>query len=93
MKMRHYGFLSNRGKEKLKIEKLKGGKIRIEKVKIDFKEITKTKLGFDIDACPRCKTGKMITISQFSGSIDIKSLANPPPNKTNETSKSLIINK
>jgi hypothetical protein len=34
VKMRHYGFLSNKGKEKLKIEQLKCGKSRAEKVKI-----------------------------------------------------------
>lgn len=52
VKMRHYGFLSNRGKEKLKIEQLKSGKIRMDKTKVDYKEITKVQLGFDIDACP-----------------------------------------
>lgn len=79
VKMRHYGFLSNRGKEKLKIEQLKLGKIRIEKVKVDTKEITKTKLSFDIDACPCCKSGRMITILQFA--------ANAPPVKINDLRK------
>ena len=52
VKMRHYGFLSNRGKEKLKIEQLKSGKIRMDKTKVDYKEITKVQLGFDLDTCP-----------------------------------------
>ena len=33
--------------------------------KKDWKEITKTKLNFDVEQCPRCKTGKMIRISCF----------------------------
>lgn len=81
VKMRHYGFLSNRGKEKLKMEQMKSGKIRTEKTNIDYKEITKTKLGFDIDACPCCKTGRMIRILQFS--------ANAPPIKINDLRKQL----
>lgn len=85
VKMRHYGFLSNRGKEKLKIEQLKSGKIRMDKTKIDYKEITKTKLGFDLDACPCCKTGRMITILQFA--------ANAPPIKINVLRKELKSNK
>ena len=85
VKMRHYGFLSNRGKEKLKIEQLKSGKIRTDKTKIDYKEITKLNLGFDIDACPCCKSGRMITILQFP--------ANAPPIKTNNLSKKLKTNK
>jgi len=85
VKMRHYGFLSNRGKEKLKIEQLKSGKIRTDKTKIDFKEITKLNLGFDIDACPCCKSGRMITILQFP--------ANAPPIKINDLRKKLKINK
>ena len=85
VKMRHYGFLSNRGKEKLKIEQLKSGKIRTDKTKIDYKEITKLNLGFDIDACPCCKSGRMITILQFP--------ANAPPIKINDLRKKLKTNK
>jgi len=75
VKMRHYGFLSSRGKKKLKIEQIKIGKIPSKNEKIGYKEITKNLLGFDIDACPCCKTGKMITILQFP--------ANAPPKNTN----------
>lgn len=85
VKMRHYGFLSNRGKEKLKIEQLKSGKIRMDKTKVDYKEITKVQLGFDLDACPCCKTGRMITILQFA--------ANAPPIKINDLRKKLTTNK
>jgi hypothetical protein len=34
VKMRHYGFLANNGKKKLKIEQMKNGKIEQEKTKI-----------------------------------------------------------
>lgn len=71
VKMRHYGLLASRNKQKLKMLQLKMGIIPIKKVKADWKEITKTKLNFDIDACPCCKTGKMIRILSFD--------ANAPP--------------
>jgi hypothetical protein len=34
-------------------------------IAIGWKEITKTKLNFDVEQCLRCKTGKMIRISCF----------------------------
>lgn len=71
VKIRHYGFLANRGKEKLKIEQMKSGKMSAPKVKMDYIEITKTQLGFDVEQCPCCKTGKMIIVLQFG--------ANSPP--------------
>lgn len=86
VKMRHYGFLSNRGKEKLKAEQLRLGKVpRIKNQKTDYKEITKNVLGFDIDACPCCKTGRMIRVLQYS--------ANAPPIKINDLRKELKNNK
>ena len=39
--------------------------------KKSWKEITKEKLNFDVDACPCCKTGKMIRVMSFD--------ANAPP--------------
>jgi hypothetical protein len=71
VKMRHYGFLANNGKKKLKIEQMKNGKIEQEKTKISYQEIAKNQLGFDVEACPCCKKGKMKTISYFA--------ANAPP--------------
>jgi hypothetical protein len=82
VKIRHYGFLSNRGKQKLKIEQMKTGISSFNarcKEKIDYKEITKNQLGFDVEACPCCKTGRMITILQFE--------ANAPPLKINDKRK------
>ena len=70
-KMRHYGFLSSRTKQKLRMEQMKLGVLPPKKEKYDWKTITKTKLGFDVDACPCCKTGRMICILNFA--------ANAPP--------------
>ena len=75
MKIRHYGILASRVKPKLRIQQMKLG-IIIEsrssaKEKKDWKEIAKTKLNFDVDRCPCCKTGKMIRIMSFD--------ANAPP--------------
>lgn len=75
IKMRHYGFLSNRGKEKLKIEQLKSGIIRTDKTKKDYIEITKIQLGFHSDACPCCKSGRMITILHFAANAVLVSLS------------------
>lgn len=93
VKMRHYGFLSNRGKEKLKVEQMKLGKIRPNKTKIDYKEITRSTLGFDVDACPCCKTGRMITILQFNSVAAFGGGAKAPPNKINDLRKTLKNNK
>lgn len=71
VKLRHYGFLASRIKQKLRIEQMKNGKIPEPKIKIDYKEISRTLLSFDVDQCPCCKTGRMITILNFA--------ANAPP--------------
>jgi hypothetical protein len=71
VKMRHYGLLASRNKQKLKMLQLKMGIIPILKEKQDWKEITKTKLNFDVESCPCCKTGRMIRIMSFE--------ANAPP--------------
>ena len=44
----------------------------MKKGKQDWKEITKEKMGFDVDACPCCKTGRMKTILNFAAHA-------PPP--------------
>lgn len=82
VKIRHYGFLASRVKQKLRIEQMKNGKIPEPKVKIDYKEISRTQLGFDVDQCPCCKTGRMITILNFA--------ANAPPIKLNDLRKTTI---
>ena len=65
VKIRHYGFLANRAKQKLKMEQFKKGKLPTPKQKLDYKIIAKTQLGFDVDQCPCCKTGRMIRIMNF----------------------------
>ena len=73
MKIRHYGILASRVKPKLRIQQMKLGIVIQKTEKKDWKEIAKTKLNFDVDACPCCKTGKMIRIMSFD--------ANAPPLK------------
>jgi hypothetical protein len=75
-KIRHYGFLSSRGKSKVKAYQFqvailpKPSDKQVE-TKSDWKVISQTRLGFDPDACPCCKTGRMITLFTFG--------ANAPP--------------
>lgn len=64
-KIRHYGILANRYKPILKMQLFVQGIIIADKVKEDWKSIAKRKLGFDVDACPCCKTGKMIRLLSF----------------------------
>ena len=71
MKIRHYGFLASRVKPKLRTHQMMVGIIVAKQPKADWKEICKAKLNFDVDACPCCKTGKMIRILSFE--------ANAPP--------------
>ena len=65
MKIRHYGILASRVKPMLKLQQIKMGVIIEKKEKSDWKAITKSILGFDVDACPCCKTGRMIRIMSF----------------------------
>lgn len=82
VKIRHYGFLASRVKQKLKLEQFKMGIMPKPKEKIDYKEIAKNQLGFDVEACPCCKTGKMICVLNFA--------ANVPPFKSK--TRKLILN-
>lgn len=75
-KIRHYGFLSSRGKAKIKDFQFKNGTLSKnkkgdQKTKADWKDISRMRLGYDPEACPCCKTGKMRTIHTFA--------ANAPP--------------
>ena len=72
-KIRHYGFLSNRSRTKLKKQQMQAGIIPRPKTKKDYKTIAKEKLHFDVDGCPCCKKGKMITLLSFD--------ANEPPKR------------
>ena len=75
MKIRHYGILANRAKTKLKIQQMKMGISIVPKTKMDWKQVANQAMGFDVDACPCCKTGRMHTIYCFG--------ANAPPNGGN----------
>lgn len=71
MKIRHYGILSSRVKPMLRMYRMQMGMSIQKKEKSNWKEIAKTKLNFDVDVCPCCKTGRMIRMMSFE--------ANAPP--------------
>lgn len=71
MKIRHYGILASRCKPRLRIYQFSKGISVQQQEKRNWKEITKQKLNFDVDACPCCKTGQMLRILSFD--------ANAPP--------------
>jgi Putative transposase/Transposase zinc-binding domain len=81
MKIRHYGFLASRVKQKLKIEQMKQGVIphKEKQSNLNYKEITKNQLGFNIDQCPCCKIGRMITVLEFGANAVLVNMPNPPP--------------
>src|SRR3989442_14649248 len=66
-KMRHYGFLSNRNSAKLSMQQMQMGIIPQpkQKAKKKWKEVAKDKLNYDVDVCPCCKAGRMITLVAF----------------------------
>jgi hypothetical protein len=63
---------------------MKAGKLSDKTVKLTYFEITKSQLGFDVEQCPCCKTGKMIIVMQFG--------ANAPPKQINDKRKIQKIN-
>lgn len=85
VKMRHYGILSNRGKQRLKEQQVQQGIMpKQQAVRKSYKEISKERLNFDVEKCPCCKTGRMITIEQFA--------ANAPPQINRYNDKKLLRN-
>ncbi len=94
MKIRHYGFLAARVKQKLKIEQMKQGVLlsKEKKSNLNYKEITKKQLGFDIDQCPCCKTGRMITVLQFGANAVLVNMPNPPPINIQQKRKTMKMN-
>ncbi len=70
-KIRHYGILASRAKPMLKMQQMKMGITIVKHAKPSWQQIVKQTMGFDVDACPCCKSGKMITILCFP--------ANAPP--------------
>lgn len=81
VKMRHYGFLASRVKQKLRIAQMKQGVLpREEKnAQPDYKTIIKKTLGYDLEKCPCCKKGKMETVYLFG--------PNAPPKAVNDLRK------
>jgi hypothetical protein len=47
------------------MQQMQMGIVAKPKEKQDWKKITKEKLHFDVEQCPSCKTGKMITLLSF----------------------------
>ncbi|MEA3495681.1 MAG: IS91 family transposase [Bacteroidota bacterium] len=66
IKIRHYGFLSNRNKKKSleQARKSLDAKAPPKKDK-DWKIIMKEKYGVEPDICPKCKKGKMLLIIEL----------------------------
>lgn len=71
VKVRHYGILASRTKPKLKMQQMKMGISIVPKAKPTWKQVALQVFGFDPEACPCCKTGKMHIIMHFP--------ANAPP--------------
>ena len=67
VKIRHYGFLSNRDKTK----KLKQIAQQIDfplmppVLALDYKQRLRLLMGIDLDACPHCKQGTMILVKTW----------------------------
>ena len=84
VKIRHFGFLSSRVKIKLKIHQLKTGILPSNTGKLTNAEVIKLTIGFDIEQCPCCKSGRMVIVMQFG--------ANGPPPTINDKRKKQIMN-
>jgi hypothetical protein len=65
MKIRHYGILSSRFKPRLKMQQMKMGVCIVKKEKMSWQQIARQVMGFDVEQCPCCKKGRMITILFF----------------------------
>ena len=70
-KIRYYGFLANTNRILLQAQQREMGAAVTVVINKHWKTITKEKMDYDVDECPCCKKGKMITILHFN--------ANAPP--------------
>ena len=70
-RMRHYGFLANRNKQKIRKLQADMGAVRPKPEVLSWQELSKQHLGFDPNACPHCKTPTMVVVETFA--------ARPPP--------------
>jgi Putative transposase len=69
MRIRYFGFLSNASKKHtvpLIRQSLGQSPDLPEKVELSIKEMMLNLTGIDISRCPRCKTGTMVNIGEFS---------------------------
>ena len=66
VKIRHYGILSSRNKEKLRDVQFTMGIVVEKKPKPTWQEVCKQKLNFDPELCPHCKVGHFQTVSTWS---------------------------
>lgn len=67
VKIRHYGFLANRDKNKrlCHIAQQTGHPLMPALTALDFKQRLKLICGLDLDKCPHCPQGRMITVSTW----------------------------
>jgi len=72
MKIRHYGILSSRNKDKLRDVQFTMGIVVEKKPKPTWQEVCKQKLNFDPELCPHCKVGHFRTVSSWNARA-------PPP--------------
>lgn len=74
-KIRYYGFLANANSTLLQVQQKEMGVVRApvtkDPIAIGWKTIANEKMNYDVDQCPCCKKGRMITILHFD--------ANAPP--------------
>ncbi len=66
VKIRHYGILSSRNKDKLRDVQFLMGIVVEKKSKAPWQEVCKQKLDFDPELCPHCKQGRFVTISSWT---------------------------
>ena len=71
-KIRHYGFLANANRAMLQVQQKEMGMAAAVTIKKDWKTIAREKMNYDVDECPCCKKGRMITILHFDAHA-------PPP--------------
>lgn len=65
-RIRHYGMIASRNKTTLLVEAGRQLGVRITKTeKKDWKTIASERLNFEPQACPHCKTGKLVTIQEI----------------------------
>jgi hypothetical protein len=79
-KIRYYGFLANVHSTLLQVQQKEMGAAVLntkEIKKLSWKVIAKEKLNYDVDQCPCCKKGTMVTLFHFkaNGPPDAASLA------------------